>query len=303
LDSVAGELYGLVPSEFTPRRDALAAEARRGGDRELAATIKALRRPSAAAWLANALVRERSTQLAQLFELGEAMLEAQRQLAGADMRRMTQERHRLIAALADEARKIAGEAGESISPTAGKELEDTLAAAMLDAGAAEALRSGRLTAALHYSGLGPVDLTGSVAPSAGDGQGGVKTGGRPRTLRGSRGGAGSRTAPADAEETAARAKRAAAAELEVRQAEAAAAEAAEAAAGADRRASEARAERDGIKATMAEVRRHLEDLEDAVGRAEEEVQRAESEIEGADRARAAANERVSQARSALEHAG
>jgi hypothetical protein len=302
LDNVAGELYGLVPGEFTPRRDALAAEARRGGNRELAAAIKALRRPSTAAWLANALVRERSARLTQLFELGQAMLEAQRQLAGPDIRRMTQERHRLIAVLADEAAKIAGEAGESISPAAGKELEDTLAAAMLDAGAATALRSGRLTAALHYSGLGPVDLTGAVAPSADDGQGSVKTEERGRPAK-SKARAGSPAAPADGEETAERAKRAAAAELEVRQAETAAAEAAQAAADADRRASQARAERDGIQATMAEVRRQLKDLEDAVGRAGTEVRRAEGELDEADRARAAANERVSQARSALERAG
>jgi len=299
---VAGELYGLVPSEFTPRRDALAAEARRGGDRELAATIKALRRPSAAAWLTNALVRERSTEVAQLFELGEAMLEAQRQLAGADMRRMTQERHRLIAALADEARNMAGELGESISPAAGKELEDTLAAAMLDVGAAAAVRSGRLTAALRYSGLGPVDLKGAVAPSAGDAPGGVRTESG-ADVPGNSDRAGSRVHQKVRVESAERADRRAAAELELGQAEAAAAEAEQAAHEAHRRASEARAERDGIKSTMAEVRRQLKELEDAVGRAEQEVERAEHHLDGADRASTAAHQRVSRARSDLDRSG
>ncbi len=55
LDTVGTELYGLRPTEFTAARDAQAAAARRGGDRELAAAIKKLRRPTPAAWLVNLL--------------------------------------------------------------------------------------------------------------------------------------------------------------------------------------------------------------------------------------------------------
>ena len=57
-----------LPSEFTSRRDALAAEARRAGDRALAAEVKKLRRPTTGAWLANLLVRQRRDEVAQLLD-------------------------------------------------------------------------------------------------------------------------------------------------------------------------------------------------------------------------------------------
>ncbi|MGW6708764.1 hypothetical protein ACWGDE_28280 [Streptomyces sp. NPDC054956] len=41
-DSVAVELYGLRPSEFTAARDAYVAKARKAGDKPLAAAIGAL---------------------------------------------------------------------------------------------------------------------------------------------------------------------------------------------------------------------------------------------------------------------
>jgi hypothetical protein len=45
LDDAVDVLYGLDPTEFTARRDALAVDARRAGDQPLAAAIKALRGP------------------------------------------------------------------------------------------------------------------------------------------------------------------------------------------------------------------------------------------------------------------
>jgi hypothetical protein len=59
LRRVAADLYALDPSEFTAARDARAAETRQAGDRELAAAVKGLRRPSAAAAALNLLARER----------------------------------------------------------------------------------------------------------------------------------------------------------------------------------------------------------------------------------------------------
>ncbi len=51
-------LYGLRPEEFTRARDAEVKQARADGDRAGAAAIAALRRPSLAAWLVNALMRD-----------------------------------------------------------------------------------------------------------------------------------------------------------------------------------------------------------------------------------------------------
>ena len=53
--AAADRLYGLTLAEFTPARDALVKEHR--GDKELAARLKALKKPSLAAWVVNLLVR------------------------------------------------------------------------------------------------------------------------------------------------------------------------------------------------------------------------------------------------------
>lgn len=84
LDSVTDELYGLDPSEFTSRRDQLSSEARTHGDRDLAASIKALRRPSAAAYTVNPMAREKADEIGRLIDLGARMREAQAALSGED---------------------------------------------------------------------------------------------------------------------------------------------------------------------------------------------------------------------------
>jgi hypothetical protein len=165
LETVADELYGLQPADFTTARDARSAEARQSGDRELAASIKALRRPTTSAWLANLLARTRSDQVADLLDMGEALRQAQASLSGDELRRLGAQRHRVVAALAQEARRVAYEQGERISDSVQQELEGTLEAALADPRAGEAVRAGRLTGALSYSGLGEVDLS-SVATLA-----------------------------------------------------------------------------------------------------------------------------------------
>lgn len=163
IDGVADELYGLPSAEFTAARDARSAACRRSGDRELAAAIKALRRPTAAAWLANRLVRDRPEDVGELLAVGEAMRRAQSDLSGDDLRRLAQDRQRLIAALRSEGRLLAERSGERVGKAALDDLEATFEAAVADEQAAAALRSGRLTAAIHHSGFGPLDLSGVVA--------------------------------------------------------------------------------------------------------------------------------------------
>ena len=151
--TVADALYGLLPSEFTAQRDARAAEARRSGDRALAGDIKKLRRPTTGAWLANLLVRERPDEVAQLLELGAALRQAQSALAAGDLRKLSQERHRRLGDLEKEGRDLADRHGQPVSAVVAQELSATLEAALADPGAADALRAGRLTTGLHYSGL------------------------------------------------------------------------------------------------------------------------------------------------------
>lgn len=163
LESVAAELYGHKPEEFIAARNLRAKDARQAGDRDLAAAIAALRRPTTSAWLVNALVRDRAAQVEDLLSLGDALREAQESLAGEALRQLSRQRRQVVSALGREARRLALSLGVRVSVQALREVEGTLDAALADPGAGEAVRSGRLTSALRYSGLGPVDLSGAVA--------------------------------------------------------------------------------------------------------------------------------------------
>jgi hypothetical protein len=166
VESVADELYGLPPAEFTAARDARSVAAKRDGDSELAVAIKKLARPTAAAWLANLLVRERTQQVEQLLELGAAMREAQAELAGDQMRQLAVQRRQIVSALGREAGQLAADRGQPVSRSIREEMEGTLEAALADPDAAEALSSGRLTTSLRYTGLGSVDVAGAVATTS-----------------------------------------------------------------------------------------------------------------------------------------
>jgi hypothetical protein len=67
---------------------------------------------------------------------------------------MQRERRRAIAALLDNAADLVRDRGESTSSAVARDLEATLEAALLDAGAATALKAGVLTTGLRYAGLG-----------------------------------------------------------------------------------------------------------------------------------------------------
>lgn len=162
-DTIADEIYRLTPAEFTAARDQRAAEARRAGDRALSEAVKKLRRPTMGAWLANLLAHQQPGKVAQLLDLGEHLRRAQEDLSAADLRRLSAQRRQVVSALSDEGARLATELGQAVSDAAVRELETTLETALADEAAGEAVRSGRLTTALQYSGFGPVDLSGAVA--------------------------------------------------------------------------------------------------------------------------------------------
>src|SRR2546429_219670 len=100
LDAVADKLYALPPDEFVPARDEESARAKKAGDRELAAHIAKLRRPTVGAWLVNLLAHECPDLMAQLMRLGEQMRTAQRNLRGDELRELSQQRREMVTALA-----------------------------------------------------------------------------------------------------------------------------------------------------------------------------------------------------------
>lgn len=160
--AVADELYGLELSEFTPARDARA-NALKGSDPDLARLVRALRKPSTAAWVVNLLVRRESEQVDQVLAVGAALRQAQADLAGEELRGLTRQRRQLTAAVTGRARALAAEHGLRVTGSVADQVEATLTAAMVDEECSRALRSGLLLASLASTGLDAVDVAGSVA--------------------------------------------------------------------------------------------------------------------------------------------
>ncbi|WP_214369737.1 hypothetical protein [Pseudonocardia sp. H11422] len=155
VDAAADALYGLPPADFVTARDAWVAAAREDGDRTAARAIGRLRRPTQAAWLANLLARDRAEQLDGLLGIAESLSEAQRSLDGAALRMLSAQRHKIVAAMAREARRLARQRGHSVTEATERDLRGILEAALVDPGVAAEVRSGRLTRTVSYSGFGP----------------------------------------------------------------------------------------------------------------------------------------------------
>ncbi len=157
---IADELYALPLAEFTPARDARAKELK---GTELAAPVKALKKPSLAAWVVNLLVRRDPEQAAQVLELGAALREAASGMQGDELRALTRQRRQLTAAVTTGARALAAGEGVKVTQAVADQVESTLTAAMLDARCADAVRSGLLVTALSSTGVDEVDLGAAVA--------------------------------------------------------------------------------------------------------------------------------------------
>ncbi|WP_301847032.1 hypothetical protein [Rhodococcus pyridinivorans] len=154
LDSVADALYGLDPGDFVAARSEFAAQAREAGDRELTAAIGRLRKPTVAAWMVNLLARERADELAALLDIGAALRTAQRRLSGSEMRKLSEQRRRVVAALERDAGRLAADRGRTVSEGALREVGRTLNAALSDPDIGEQVRQGRLHAIVESDGFG-----------------------------------------------------------------------------------------------------------------------------------------------------
>ncbi|HEV7625073.1 MAG TPA: hypothetical protein VGO89_01085, partial [Streptomyces sp.] len=145
LDEVAEELYALRPQAFTAARNEQAQRARRDGQRELAEQIRALHRPTLAAWASNLLVREQRETVAPLLRLGTELRGAHRNLDGEELRALSRQQHELVSALTRQAGQLASDAGAPLGPQAQQELAQTLHAVLADPDAAEEWAAGRLS--------------------------------------------------------------------------------------------------------------------------------------------------------------
>jgi hypothetical protein len=144
LDAAADELYAAAREDFTPRRKELAKEAKDAGDAKLAAAIDKLAKPTTSAWLANQLARDGDSDVAEVTEVGDALREAHANLAGADLKTLSQKRNRLVATLVKQAGK---HNGGPLTEGVTRELEEIFTTAVADAEVARVLLAGRLASA------------------------------------------------------------------------------------------------------------------------------------------------------------
>ena len=157
------KLYDLEPEGFVVARDALAKRLREDGQNEEASEVRALRRPTVAAWALNRLARDKPGDVAGLFEVGRDLRVAQRGalsgLRGGALREAARRRRVVVDRLVVAAEEILEASGRSGSHR--DAITRTLETALGDDDAAEALRTGRLEKELDRPpGFG--DLTGLV---------------------------------------------------------------------------------------------------------------------------------------------
>jgi hypothetical protein len=148
VETAADELYGLPPGEFTSARDERVKQLRKD-DREAADAVKALKKPTVAAWALNQLARERGKDVDALLKAGEKLQSAQEDLlAGGDraaFQRAAATERELVAELAAEAVSLTRESRERPGAGLEEKIAATLHAAALDEETADRLRAGRLT--------------------------------------------------------------------------------------------------------------------------------------------------------------
>jgi hypothetical protein len=154
------DLYGVAPEEFLARRKELAAAAKKRGDADDAKLIGSARRPTAAAWVVNLLVRRDPTARPRLKELTESLKAAHAAMDGPRIRELTGMQRKLIDGLV---RGGLAAAGYAEPPAALRnDVTDTLQAAIADPDVAA--RLGRLERAERWSGFGEFGSATTVGP-------------------------------------------------------------------------------------------------------------------------------------------
>jgi hypothetical protein len=156
-------LYALPPAAFTAARNELATRLRRDGDREAAAEVKALPRPTASSWAVSRLMRLEPHRWKALLAAGEEARAAQRQVAAGRgaasgaaagrLRETLQEARRLIEELRRRGLELLGTGGRPAPAQVADQLAANLQALTFTVGAADATAGGWLDHDLEPPGF------------------------------------------------------------------------------------------------------------------------------------------------------
>lgn len=163
LADIAAELYVLPLADFTSERNARAKDV---SDRELAAAVRGLRKPSVAAWIVNVFARERAAHLGEALQLASELRDAQDGLDAAALSQLGRQRRMLTRRLAEEAAALARERGERVTGPTLEAVQGTISAAFFDPRAAAAITTGRLIRELSADGDASTDPAAAVAGGA-----------------------------------------------------------------------------------------------------------------------------------------
>jgi hypothetical protein len=282
LEDAVDQLHAVPLEDFVAERKRLAKELRGAGEREAAAELAKLPKPSAPAWALNRLAREEPDAIGAWLDAAEALREASENAdrSSGDELRAAMAAHReatrtLLAAVRDRTRPNGRELSESMLDR----VRDLLQAATADPGAAERLRAGRVVEG---------DEEEAALPAAAESGEDAATG-RAAKGRGSTDRASSARDSKSRSSTDRAAERRAAKEREAREREA-----------------EARAELERLVAAaeerLGELRATAEEREETAAAAEERLDEARRTLHRSESEAAAAREAADEASEAAEQA-
>ena len=179
LDSSVDRLYAAPLAEFTERRDELARSLRGEGEREAADEVKALRKPTVAAWAVNQLVRREKMRVRGLLTAGERLRGAHEKLLrggpATAVQAATEDERKATRALVEAAESILEEAGHSGIRSTLVRVEETLHAAAADEELATRLQEGRLVKEEEAVGFGLAALPADAPGAKRSDRGAVRT--------------------------------------------------------------------------------------------------------------------------------
>jgi hypothetical protein len=154
-------LYALPLDEFTAERDELVKRLRKDGDRERAAEVKALKKPSVAGWAVNQVRRDRPEDVRRLLDVTEELHRVYAGLSSAGAReRLTeaaQMQRELIGSLVHCAEQLLEAGGHRANEQTLAKVAETLRAAALDDELREQIGAGRVVKEKRAAGLGPLE--------------------------------------------------------------------------------------------------------------------------------------------------
>jgi len=144
------DLYAEPLDSFTSARNVLARNLREAGDKEAAARVAALRKPTVAAWAVNQLSRLHRREIDLLLDAGHRLIETQQSGRSAeDVNAAAKQQRDAVDGLVRLARTLLG---SSASDETVRKVAETLRAASLTEEGREELARGRLTDAVTTTG-------------------------------------------------------------------------------------------------------------------------------------------------------